>query len=361
MMSQSPLELIVAEGPQRGARLLLQAGSDVKIGSAFDNDVVLRDPAIPAHAAQVRVTSESCQWQAMDAMLDGEVSGSPLALNESVNVANGTSVRLGDTVLLVSSERDTEDTSTASAQASQKAETQAKSTPRRRSSRVFFFILPVFALTGFAAASWWQHGSSQEVVSRPGITTLLAASPFHEIEANTSGDTALITGFVDTQREKLELVELLKASDQPVRLDIAVGEKLASAVEDVYRTNGVDADVVATGAAAVEVRTSVADARQLRVLEKAVRADVPQVSSVKLINVPPKPDDDSSIAPPSKLPIDPGKRVAMVVSTDPSYLLTEDGSRYFVGSLLPSGQRISSIDNGRVLLEQDGQTTELEF
>ncbi len=361
MMSLSPLELIIADGPQRGAKLQLHAGCDVRIGSAFDNDVVLRDPAIPAHAALVRVTPESCQWQALDATLDGEVSGSPLALNESVSVTNGTNVRLGDSVLLVLSEGDTSETGASPAGVSRKSETEGNLPPRRWPSRALVVVVPMLALCSLAAASWWQNNLPQEVAARPSITTLLAASPFHELEASTTADIVLVEGFVDTQREKLELAELLKESGQPVQLDVAVGEKLASAVADVYRTNGVDAEVGATGAAAVEVRTSVADVRQLEMLEDAVRADVPQVSTLKLINVPPEPKDGSSVTPTRKLPIDPGKRVAMVVSSDPAYLLTADGSRYFVGSLLPSGQQIIDINNRRVLLEQGGQKTELEF
>jgi len=361
MRSSSPLELVIADGPQRGAKLSLQAGCDVRIGSAFDNDVVLRDPSIPAHAVLLRVTSESCQWQAMDATLDGDISGSPLAFNKSVSVTNGANVRLGDSVLLVLSAGDMPDTDARSSGTDQAAEAVEKPPKHRLRFRALFMMASVFALTGVAAANWWQRSHLPEVASLPSIATLLAASPFRELEANTSADITIVEGFVNTQREMLEVAELLKGAGQPVQLDIVVGEKLARAVEDVYRTSGVDAEVVATGADVVEVRTSIADVRKLDALENAVRTDVPQVSSLKLTNIPPEQSDSSSDLPTRNLPIDPGKRVAMVVSNEPAYLLTADGSRYFVGSLLPSGQQISDIDNGRVLLEQNGQTTELEF
>ncbi len=361
MMSHSPLELVIAGGPQQGARLLLAEGLDVRIGSAFDNDVVLRDPTIPAYAALLHVTSDNCQWHAIDEALDSDVGGLPLTLNEAVSVTNGTSVRLGSTVLSVLAEPDSIDAENISVQGHKKAKTVKKSLARRLRSSVLFIVVPLLALTGVAAASLWQRSASTEAAAPPSITSLLAASAFRELEVDTTAGTVLVKGFVETQREKLQLAELLKEASQPLQLEITVGEQLARAVEDVYRTNGVDVEVKAIGAATVEVRTSVKDASQLDALEKVLRADLPQVSVLKLINMPPKQNNSIPDSPTRELPIDPGKRVAMVVSTEPAYLLTEDGSRYFVGSLLPGGQQISEIDKGRVLLEQNGQKTELEF
>jgi type III secretion protein D len=59
------------------------------------------------------------------------------------------------------------------------------------------------------------------------------------------------------------------------------------------------------------------------------------------------------------VPDDPGKRIASLVPGEPAYLVTADGSRYFVGALLPSGHRVLLIADKTVTVERDGQLTKL--
>ena len=65
--------------------------------------------------------------------------------------------------------------------------------------------------------------------------------------------------------------------------------------------------------------------------------------------------------PMAPLPDDPGKRIASLVPGEPGYLVTADGSRYFVGAVLPSGHRVTAIAQQRVTLERDGQSQTLNF
>jgi len=58
---------------------------------------------------------------------------------------------------------------------------------------------------------------------------------------------------------------------------------------------------------------------------------------------------------------DPGKRISSLVTSEPAYLVTADGSRYFIGALLPSGHRVTRIGAGSVTLEIHGQQTSLNF
>jgi type III secretion protein D len=61
------------------------------------------------------------------------------------------------------------------------------------------------------------------------------------------------------------------------------------------------------------------------------------------------------------VPADPGKRIASLVPGDTAYLVTADGARYFVGSMLPSGHRITAIGAQSVTLEHDGRESSLNF
>ena len=58
---------------------------------------------------------------------------------------------------------------------------------------------------------------------------------------------------------------------------------------------------------------------------------------------------------------DPGKRVAAIVPGDSPYVATADGTRYFIGALLPTGHRIEAIEAHRVVLSRDGRQSQLDF
>jgi len=76
---------------------------------------------------------------------------------------------------------------------------------------------------------------------------------------------------------------------------------------------------------------------------------------VVLVNTPPR--EASS----GRTVNDPGKRIASIVSGEPSYVVTQDGSRYFPGAVLPSGHRIQQILPNEVVLDLHGQSSRLSF
>ena len=76
--------------------------------------------------------------------------------------------------------------------------------------------------------------------------------------------------------------------------------------------------------------------------EQAARRDVAGLSALQVDNQP-RGRANARAA----LPDDPGKRV------------TADGSRYFVGALLPSGHRVMHIAERAVTIERHGQLSKL--
>ena len=146
-----------------------------------------------------------------------------------------------------------------------------------------------------------------------------------------------VTGHLESQAEKARLEKAL-ADRSPARLSVWVNEQVAASVAEVYRLNGIAAQVEAAGAGVVRVRTAVSDTRQLEHVQALARRDVPGLQQLVAINeAPPAP-------PPAASTIhDPGKRVAAIVPGEPAYLVTADGTRYFEGAMLPSGHRIVAI------------------
>jgi len=55
------------------------------------------------------------------------------------------------------------------------------------------------------------------------------------------------------------------------------------------------------------------------------------------------------------LPVDGTRIVSVVASADP-YVVTADGSRYYVGASLPQGGKLAGVKEGEVLVERDGHT-----
>lgn len=187
------------------------------------------------------------------------------------------------------------------------------------------------------------------------LVEALAGSPYEHLHLDEGAQVTVLTGFVDTENDAVALNRWL--ASRGIHLDnrVWVSETLGTQVKEVFRVNGVKADISKIENGAVRVSTSVADKGQLTRIEAMVLADVPGVSSLTIDNIPPPVEADE------QGPIDPGKRVALVVSDEPAYIVTVDQSRYFVGSILPNGQRIESIEDGKVSTSKNGELSTLEF
>jgi type III secretion protein D len=164
-----------------------------------------------------------------------------------------------------------------------------------------------------------------------------------------------VTGHLESQAERTRLEKAL-ADRSPARLSVWVNEQVAASVAEVYRLNGIAAQVQATGAGVVRVQTAVSDVRQLEHVQALARRDVPGLQQLVAVNeAPPAP-------PPAASAIhDPGKRVAAIVPGEPAYLVTADGTRYFEGAMLPSGHRIVAILPDKVQMEREGVASVLSF
>ncbi len=193
-----------------------------------------------------------------------------------------------------------------------------------------------------------QHQVAQLLSRTPGLEGL-------RVDAGATGP--VIHGYLATNAQRERLVSALaNAGLGAVGVDVWSGEQLAAAVSDVFRVQGVTGQAEADGAGQVTVRTQEADLPKLNRAMATARRDIPGLVGLVLQNRPPAP-------PPDDTPVtdDPGKRVAAIVPGDSAYVATADGTRYFVGALLPTGHRIEAIEPHRVLLAKDGQRSELGF
>ncbi len=185
---------------------------------------------------------------------------------------------------------------------------------------------------------------------------LLRSAGFIAVTVGVQEGQVVVDGYLDTDAQRTRAEQMLAGQGLLPQMRVWVNQIVTRAVQDVYRVNGVQAEVQAIGPGAMRVRTALTDPAPLQQIEQKVRRDVHGLTRLEAHNAPPPPQ-------PSPIPAldNPGKRVASIVAGALPYVVTADGTRYFVGAMLPTGHRILGIDGSRVDLEREGQTSALVF
>lgn len=365
--SMDALELRVLQGPQRGARAPLRAGVACVLAAGGDGsddaDIVLREPAL----APTRIRISAGAPHAILEVLNGEVQlgGETLRSGSQTLWPMHAPLRLGALVVGFghAGVDHWPEAADATAQASAREAPAATALPLHRRAEVWLAAMGAGLLVVCGAALWIAHAaaSAQPVVaSAPGAAELAVAlrgSEFAALQAAGGADGRLtLRGRLPTEASRRKLDEWLQHKGVQARVDVTVDEVLARNVAEVFRVNGVTVKAAVAGPGRVDVEAAERDADRLARAEEAARRDVRGLERLAVRNT-------AKPLPPPLPPVsnDPGKRIASLVTSEPAYLVTADGSRYFVGALLPSGHRVAHIGPGSVTLEINGQQTQLNL
>jgi len=368
--------LRITTGLQAGARVALMPDRDVTVGQQEADDVRLRDPAVSGARLALGIDEAGVRvdWLAGAVCVDGKA----LEPGRSVRWVPGQTLMLGE----VSCRVDAATAMTASpvrgdpargrdapasgyplcSPVSADAQVPVAAVPSdsirptirpRRAARLGALVLVALAIVPV----WWagERALAPQDVLTVSAASLLDGSVFAGLDVAEREGRAIIDGVVPDRAALAELDAMLARSTQPVVSRVETDTTLADKVLDVLRVNGAEAELTSSNGGHVVASTALPISRDLQELADIVQGDVPALASLKLNNTPPP----VARAPSGRL--DPGKRVAMVVSAAPAHVITDDESRYFIGSLLPSGHRIVAIVDNRVSLERDGERTNLEF
>jgi hypothetical protein len=128
------------------------------------------------------------------------------------------------------------------------------------------------------------------------------------------------------------------------------GASIAHDVAEVLRLSGIACEAQYNGEGAVTVSGHLGDPKALEAIVKsrAIR-EIVGLKRVMAINL------DHPGGSTRGTTIDGTRIVSVVASADP-YVVTADGSRYYVGASLPQGGRLAGVKEGEVLVERDGHT-----
>lgn len=209
----------------------------------------------------------------------------------------------------------------------------------------------------FLGIGSWQVFASldqQQAAPEAVVQAFLVENELAGLNLESSATGLVLHGTLESNEQRMQVERFLREQAFATKQQFVVLEQLQSQLEDVFRINGVAANVSLDPSGVLQAATEVADERRLDVVRQAVSIDMPQLKNWNINNVAPRVQE-------KKKPVDPGKRVAMVVSDEPAYVLTQDQTRYFIGSMLPTGHQIDNIEDGRVFLIKDDEMSELEF
>jgi len=125
------------------------------------------------------------------------------------------------------------------------------------------------------------------------------------------------------------------------------GTSIAHDVAEVLRLSGINCEAQYNGDGQVTVSGHLGDPQSLATIVKsrAVR-EIVGLKRVVAVNL-----DHGGKA----VGLDGSRIVSVVASADP-YVVTADGSRYYVGASLPQGGKLAGVREGEVLVERDGHT-----
>jgi type III secretion protein D len=175
---------------------------------------------------------------------------------------------------------------------------------------------------------------------------------------------AIVVAGIATQRLHASRSDAAAKSSAAIAASLATpvepplnGAELVEQVEAVFRTNGYEAVVTDLGGGRVRVENLDESNARVRKAAALVRADVRLLKSLSFAAQ----RNAKPAEPLQRYAQGPGARMRAVVDEDTAYLATEDGSRYFVGSVLPTGDTVRRISSDGVQVDQDGRLTWLKF
>lgn len=366
-MSDTKAILRVLTGRASGATKPMPANGRIMVGHEFWHDVVLRDPSTRGVAVELAFDGSDA---AQLTVLDGEVHmlGTRVEAGHSAVMPSFVPLRLGQVAVAWGEEASTRWAEAASLAAStegpiapvsgeQAAVTALADRWRSGPDRIFrrtrkpVLIAGVLAALGLLAippaVNAIQYGVGNEYRAKRVIET----AGYKRVRVEEKSGKTLVSGVVATDADRLRIQDLLKQADVDATVEIQTGAGLARAVGDVARLNGIQAEARPQPDGSVTLATAPVDDRTRDRLAQVIRRDVPGLRQLKMVEELAEPKTVSEAT----------KRVASVVTGDPPYILTEDGARYFLGALLPSGYYLAAIEGDKILLDRRGKRVVVKF
>jgi type III secretion protein D len=367
------LILRVLAGRSKGAEHRLPHGKYVRIGHAFDHDVVLRDPSTKGLSLELHLGADIATIRVVAGTAD--LLGRPVAAGEEASLPPFVPLTLGSFTVAIGdaeSERWAEverlSTMIAPASAEPAAAAPQAAIAERLTTRLYPMRdamaadrnwplygmlaggLALLAIAGGPAIQW-VGGQFNGIENHK---TVLASAGFASLAIAEGTQGPVITGIVKDDAELARLRTLVAARIGNANVDVDTMQGMAAAATDMLRAQGVDAEARPMRGNSLLIATEFLPADRQDELIKLIRRDLPGITRVAFATQNSRGDRDLQYFFSGS-----AYGLATFVDGTPGYITTADGTHWFTGSQVPTGHKIIAIGNGRASFERDGRVEEL--
>jgi type III secretion protein D len=311
-MESDVLALKVTAGLHKGALIRLDSADMLVIGASEDCDVILADGGVCSHHCVLKRQADKFFLRTIEGALN----------------VNGHEQDPGATIFL------------------------PPQVPVIIGSAAFEIVATVSAVDAPAELQATEHSPAKASPSRPpSVSQILRWRPL-----SVTAVVAAIVATVLAVRAISLGISAQSAQSAAGQATVAAavtsrsGASIAHDVVEVLRLSGITCEARYNGDGAVTVSGHLGDPKALEAIVKsrAIR-EIVGLRRVMAINL------DHPGGSMHGTTVDGTRIVSIVASSDP-YVVTADGSRYYVGASLPQGGRLAGVKEGEVLVERDGHT-----
>lgn len=344
------LALRLVRGVHAGAERRCGSGDVVVIGGGDDCDLILADEAVQPHHCIVSVIGTDIGLRAVSAQV--RVGGREIQPGEPISLGPFEIVEVGTAAFALGPASNEEEWARVreamAAAANDVAASEAASSAWRRRRR--------FAIGAAAAVATVVTCAISAQLLRPVAPTLaerqalaeqvVRTSDLPEVQVSGEHGRVRVSGIVADAAQAEKLRAALSGGATGAEFDLRSGASIARDVVDVLRLSGLRAEGRYLNDGQVEVRGHFGDQAKLQnVVESRAMIEIGGLKKVVTVNL------DAPPAPPPAKPADDGKQIAEVVAGNDPYIVTRDGSRYYVGARLPGGGTLQAIDGQDVVID----------
>jgi type III secretion protein D len=377
VVKQSTLWVLrVLNGRLAGAERPLHVGKYLRVGHALDNDIVLRGQG----TAGISLLLDLADDQARVRVTSGEISllGRPVGVDEEAILPPYVPLKIGEFAVAIGGDVEerwqeaerigqaitlphTDDKVAEPERAGIAERIATRLYPVRdhfanRSGGMWFLAFLGVMLLGFAAIAPVTDAIRGELYSPRAVKATLSATGFTglKVTRDAASDTLIISGAVSSDSNASRLRKLIAEKFPGALVDITTPVSLAAAATDILRNNKVDADARPGRSGAIRIITEYLPQDRQIELTEILKRDLPALKNVEYQMDNRRGDRDLQYFFSTS-----GSGLASYVDGNPGYIVTQDQTRWFVGSVVPTGHKILAIGGGRIIFERQGLIEEL--
>ncbi|MGX8271353.1 SctD/MshK family protein [Brevundimonas diminuta] len=372
------LVLRVLAGRVRGASAPLERGRVIAVGHDLDADIVLRDASAEGVRLTLKARADAADLDLTSGavtLLGHELTAPAQAIlplylplligDNAIAIGEAESPRWSEAERILAAARplldddgDEDDAPADDGRNWQYLLNNTNALVSRSAKFVPVLLIAVITVSALFAISTSVPAWPKSQPKPAKVQTVLSEEGFDKlVVTKTEAGDLRIEGMLASDAERVRLQRILAAREWRPRLELQTHDGIARQVEELYLANGVKAAARSVGAGMVRVDVTGSDPDEAARLERLAMGEIKGLRRID-VSMLPGADEGGRF---EDIQQGGGKRVVSVIGGERGHVTTADGARYFPGAVLPTGHRIVSIEDTRVLVERNGSRSELNF